>query len=114
MNGSIFSMTRYMIGVDFRNLGHTPVPQLPLSYPPPPPPRNKVYVRSFVRKILSFDLQQQASLFTAFAVVAPHLGKSVGGGLYEHNGLWTKAITRTNTILAYPWQIIIAMDNPID
>ena len=48
------------------------------NYPlvtPPPPPRNKVYVRSFVRKILSFDLQQQASLFTAFAVVAPHLGK---------------------------------------
>ena len=32
MNGSIFSMTRYMIGVGFRNLGHTPVPQLPLSY----------------------------------------------------------------------------------
>ena len=38
MNGSIFSMARYMIGVGFRNLGHTPVPQLPLSYPPPPPP----------------------------------------------------------------------------
>ena len=35
MNGSIFSMTRYMIGVGFRNLGHKPVPQLPLSYPPP-------------------------------------------------------------------------------
>ena len=33
-----FSMTRYMIGVGFRNLGHTPLPQLPLSYPPPPPP----------------------------------------------------------------------------
>ena len=37
MNGSIFSMTRYMIGLGFRNLGHTPVPQLPLSYPPPSP-----------------------------------------------------------------------------
>ena len=34
MNGSIFSMARYMIGVCFRNFGHTPVPQLPLSYPP--------------------------------------------------------------------------------
>ena len=32
MTGSIVSMTRYMIGVGFRNLGHTPITQLPLSY----------------------------------------------------------------------------------
>ena len=32
--GLFFSMTRYMIGVGFRNLGHTSVPQLALSYPP--------------------------------------------------------------------------------
>ena len=34
MNGSIFSKTRYMNGVGFEILARTPVPKLPLSYPP--------------------------------------------------------------------------------
>ena len=37
MNGSVFSKARYMNGVGFEILARTPVPQLPLSYPPPPP-----------------------------------------------------------------------------
>ena len=38
MNGSVFSKARYMNGVGFEILARTPVPKLPLSYPPPPPP----------------------------------------------------------------------------
>ena len=38
MNGSVFSKARYMNGVRFEILARTPVPKLPLSYPPPPPP----------------------------------------------------------------------------
>ena len=37
MNGSVFSKARYMYGVGFEILARTPVPKLPLSYPPPPP-----------------------------------------------------------------------------
>ena len=37
MNGSVFSKARYMNGVDFEILARTPVPKLPLSYPPPMP-----------------------------------------------------------------------------
>ena len=37
MNGSIFSKTRYMNGVGFEILARTPVPKLPLSYPPEMP-----------------------------------------------------------------------------
>ena len=36
MNGSVFSKARYMNGVGFEILARTPVPKLPLSYPPPP------------------------------------------------------------------------------
>ena len=39
MNGSVFSKARYMNGVGFEILARTPVPKLPLSYPPPPHPR---------------------------------------------------------------------------
>ena len=39
MNGSVFSKARYMNGVGFEILARTPVPKLPLSYPPPPTPR---------------------------------------------------------------------------
>ena len=35
MNGSVFSKARYMNGVGFEILARTPVPKLPLSYPPP-------------------------------------------------------------------------------
>ena len=38
MDGSVFSKARYMNGVSFKTLARTPVPKLPLSYPPPPPP----------------------------------------------------------------------------
>ena len=38
MNGSVFSKARYMNGVDFEILARSPVPKLPLSYPPPPSP----------------------------------------------------------------------------
>ena len=38
MNGSVFSKARYMNGVGFEILARTPVPKLPLSYPPPPRP----------------------------------------------------------------------------
>ena len=38
MNGSVFSKARYMNGVSFETLARTPVPKLPLSYPPPPAP----------------------------------------------------------------------------
>ena len=38
MNGSVFSNARYMNGVVFQILAHTPVPQLPPSYPSPPSP----------------------------------------------------------------------------
>ena len=38
MNGSVFSKAKYMNGVGFEILARTPVPKLPLSYPPPPPP----------------------------------------------------------------------------
>ena len=38
MNGSVFSKARYMNRVAFEILARTPVPKLPLSYPPPPPP----------------------------------------------------------------------------
>ena len=38
MNGSVFSKARYMNGVGFEIVARTPVPKLPLSYPPPPPP----------------------------------------------------------------------------
>ena len=41
MNGSVFSKARYMNGVGFEILARTPVPKLPLSYPPPPPPRDR-------------------------------------------------------------------------
>ena len=34
MNGSFFSKARYMNGVGFEILARTPVPKLPLSYPP--------------------------------------------------------------------------------
>ena len=34
MNGSVFSKARYMNGVGFEILARTPVPKLPLSYPP--------------------------------------------------------------------------------
>ena len=34
MNGSVFSKARYMNGAGFEILAHTPVPKLPLSYPP--------------------------------------------------------------------------------
>ena len=37
MNGSVFSKARYMNGVGFEILARTPVPKLPLSYPPHPP-----------------------------------------------------------------------------
>ena len=36
MNGSVFSKARYMNGVGFEILARTPVPKLPLSYPPHP------------------------------------------------------------------------------
>ena len=36
MNGSLFSITRYMNGVCFKVSGGTSVPKLPPSYPPPP------------------------------------------------------------------------------
>ena len=38
MNGSVLSKARYMNGVGFEILARTPVPKLPLSYPPPTPP----------------------------------------------------------------------------
>ena len=38
MNGSLFSITRYMNGVCFKVSGGTSVPKLPPSYRPPPPP----------------------------------------------------------------------------
>ena len=38
MNGSVFSKARHMNGVGFEILARTPVPKLPLSYPPPPRP----------------------------------------------------------------------------
>ena len=34
MNGFVFSKARYMNGVGFEILARTPVPKLPLSYPP--------------------------------------------------------------------------------
>ena len=37
MNGSLFSITRYMNGVCFKVSGGTSVPKLPPSYPPPSP-----------------------------------------------------------------------------
>ena len=37
MNGSVFSKTRYMNGVDFEILARTPEPKLPQSYPSPTP-----------------------------------------------------------------------------
>ena len=37
MNGSLFSITRYMNRVCFKVSGGTSVPKLPPSYPPPPP-----------------------------------------------------------------------------
>ena len=36
MNGSLFSITRYMNRVCFKVSGGTSVPKLPPSYPPPP------------------------------------------------------------------------------
>ena len=42
MNGSVFSKARYMNGVGFEILARTPVPILPLSYPPPRPPSPEV------------------------------------------------------------------------
>ena len=47
MNGSVFSKARYMNGVGFEILARTPIPKLPLSYPPPPPPpRDSVITNS--------------------------------------------------------------------
>ena len=37
VRGSVFSKARYMNGVGFEILARTPVPKLPLSYPPPQP-----------------------------------------------------------------------------
>ena len=37
MNGSVFLKARYMNGVGFEILARTPVPKLPLSYPPRDP-----------------------------------------------------------------------------
>ena len=51
MNGSVFSKARYMNGVGFEILAHSPIPKLPLSYPPsphPPPPREKFSSHLFV------------------------------------------------------------------
>ena len=47
MNGSVFSKARYKNGVGFEILALTPVPQLPLSYPPPPRPHED-HFRIFV------------------------------------------------------------------
>ena len=38
MNGSFFPKAKYMNGVGFEILARTPVPKLPLSYPPLPHP----------------------------------------------------------------------------
>ena len=44
MNGSVFSKARYMNVVGFGILARTPVPKLPLSYPPPTPPEIQIDV----------------------------------------------------------------------
>ena len=61
MNGSVFSKAKYMNGIGFEILARTPVPKLPLSYPPPPPTHththeglrgSKLYRHVFVMKRL--------------------------------------------------------------
>ena len=44
MNRSVFSKARYMNGVGFEILARTPVPKLPLSFPPPPPPKPYIFL----------------------------------------------------------------------
>ena len=46
MNGSLFSITRYMNGVCFKVSGGTSVPKLPPSYPPPPPREMYTYIHA--------------------------------------------------------------------
>ena len=49
MNGPVFSKARYMNGVGFEILARTPIPKLPLSYPPPPPrphPRRDFWIKT--------------------------------------------------------------------
>ena len=49
MNGSLFSKARYMNGVGFEILARTPVPKLPLSYPPPLPEVCSLCAHAIVR-----------------------------------------------------------------
>ena len=44
----IFSKTKSMIGVGFKALARTPVPQLPPSYPPPPPRADYPFINQYV------------------------------------------------------------------
>ena len=46
MNGSLFSITRYMNGVCFKVSGGTSVPKLPPSYPSPLPEKcTRIYMQ---------------------------------------------------------------------
>ena len=60
MNGSVFSKARYMNGVGFEILARTPVPKLPLSYPPPHPPSST----SMPEGIFCHDLVQIIGVFS--------------------------------------------------
>ena len=52
MNGSLFSIARYMDGVCFKVSGGTSVPKLPPSYPPPPEPEIAQYSPYFLPLIV--------------------------------------------------------------
>ena len=54
MNGSLFSITRYMNGVCFKVSGGASVPKLPPSYPPPPP------LESYCRRKRKFSSMWEA------------------------------------------------------
>ena len=58
MNGSVFSKARYMNGVGFEILARTPVPKLPLSYPP------RGWYKS---SMLTYDVQRTKRALMRFA-----------------------------------------------
>ena len=70
MNGSFFSKARYMNGVGFEILARTPVPKLPLSYPPSPqPPPTPHAPPPHPQSTASVDTQTDSIFTIAFTAI---------------------------------------------
>ena len=79
MNGSVCSKARYMNGIGFEILAHTPVPKLPLLPPPSPPPTPENYgtVIVFIGNMLSwwifFFLILYDEIVAHISIISPNI-----------------------------------------